>query len=117
MEGSQVGRKRNERGASLVEFALLLPVLVLILFGIIDFGNLYNNYQAVRQGARDGMRQAIVTDPTSASCTIQTGAGGNAPTSGPAKDWICYTKQRIGLGDADTRVKLLWKGPTGNQTA
>ena len=99
-----MGRKRNERGASLVEFALLLPVLVLILFGIIDFGSLYNNYQSVRQGARDGMRQAVVQDP-SASCTPQ---GGNVPASGLARDIICYTKARVGLNAADTRVKILW---------
>jgi hypothetical protein len=111
-----VGHKRNERGASLVEFALLLPILVLILFGIIDFGSLYNNYQSVRQGARDGMRQAIVADPGAppSPCTIQ--AGGNVPASGPAYDWICYTKHRIGLSDSDTRVKLLWKAPAVGAT-
>src|SRR5437870_3643223 len=106
MEGSQVGRKRNERGASLVEFALLLPVLVLLLFGIIDFGNLYNNYQAVRQGARDGMRQAIVADPAGQSCTPQMAT---PPASGtPAYDWICYTKKRVGLDANNTRVKIIW---------
>src|SRR6266568_5978328 len=113
-----MGRHRNERGASLVEFALLLPVLVLILFGIIDFGSLYNNYQAVRQGARDGMRQAIVADPSSgASCTTQGGNVPTSPISNPAHDWICYTKNRVGLGDTNTRVRLLWKAACPTWTA
>ena len=100
----------------MVEFALLLPVLVLLLFGIIDFGSLYNNYQAVRQGARDGMRQAVVADPGAppAACTV---TGGNVPVSGAAYDWICYTKHRVGLSDADTRVRILWKTPAGTDTA
>jgi hypothetical protein len=108
-----VGRKKDERGASLVEFALLLPVLALILFGIIDFGTLYNNYQSVRQGARDSMRQAVVAIPQSPpSCTVQ---GGNVTASGTdAYNLVCYTKARVGLGD-QTRVRILWKGPpSGN---
>ena len=97
-----------------MEFALLLPVLVLILFGIIDFGNLYNNYQAVRQGARDGMRQAVVADPgVQSGCTV---TGGNVPVSGPATDWICYTKRRVGLDQNSTRVRLLWKAPVVGAT-
>jgi len=91
-----------------VEFALLLPVLVLILFGIVDFGNLYNNYQSVRQGARDGMRQAVVADPGAQSGCTTVNAN---VASGPALNWICYTKRRVGLSQTDTRVRLLWKAP------
>jgi hypothetical protein len=102
-----VGHKRNERGASLVEFALLLPILVLILFGIIDFGSLYNNYQSVRQGARDGMRQAVVAMPTGQDCgTLQ----GGASYTGDAYQLICYVKARVGLGNS-TRVRIVWSGP------
>ena len=54
-------KKRNrrhpgERGAALVEFALISPLLFLILAGIIDFSMVFNNYQAVRQGVREGVR-------------------------------------------------------------
>ena len=104
-----MGYKRSERGASLVEFALLLPVLVLILFGIIDFGSLYNNYQSVRQGARDGMRQIVVTMPTTTLPTCTT-TGGNSNDDATAHGVLCYVKQRVGLGDS-TRVRIIWKGP------
>ena len=57
--GSARARSRpGEQGATLVEFAILLPVIVLVVFGIIDFGSLYNDYQSLRQGARDGIRTA-----------------------------------------------------------
>jgi len=111
-----VGIKRKEEGASLVEFALLLPVLVLILFGIIDFGSLYNNYQAVRQGARDGMRQVIVADPAGQSCTLTGGNVSSLSAGNPIYDWMCYTKKRIGLVNNDTRVKIMWTTPAGTDT-
>ncbi len=49
---------RNERGQALTEFALVLPILALLLFGVIQFGIAFNNYitltDAVRAGARKG---------------------------------------------------------------
>jgi Flp pilus assembly protein TadG len=49
---------RNERGQTLVEFALVLPILSLLLLGVIQFGVAFNNYitltDAVRAGARKG---------------------------------------------------------------
>lgn len=49
-------RRRDERGAAVVEFALVLPVLVLFIFGIIEFGRAYSARieltAAVREGAR-----------------------------------------------------------------
>jgi len=118
-----VGRKNDERGATVVEFALLLPVIVLLIFGIIDFGTLYNNYQSVRQGARDGMRQAVVktaVTPTLANCNGSTNTDiqmATRPAAGSAaSNIICYTKQRVGLKPTDTRVSVLWQGPSAQQT-
>jgi Flp pilus assembly protein TadG len=49
---------KNERGQALTEFALVLPILALLLFGVIQFGIAFNNYitltDAVRAGARKG---------------------------------------------------------------
>jgi len=49
-----------ERGASSIEFALILPLLSLIIFAIFQFGLLYNNYLAISHAAREGVRQAAV---------------------------------------------------------
>jgi len=53
-------RCRGENGASLVEFALLAPFLILLLLGIIEFGYLLGEFNDVRHGAREGARIAAV---------------------------------------------------------
>jgi len=73
----------NERGASAVEFALLLPLLMLIVFGIIEFGiGLYRQAvltNASREGARSGIVQCITNCPSmsAAVTTYLTSAGIN----------------------------------------
>jgi Flp pilus assembly protein TadG len=53
----------NERGATAVEFAILLPVLLLILFGIIEFGMIMYGREIVTNAAREGARAGIVQGP------------------------------------------------------
>src|SRR5207249_11200006 len=60
-------RTVGESGASLVEFALIIPLFVLLLFGLIDFGWAYTQYLDVKSGAREGARLAIVDAGTGAS--------------------------------------------------
>ncbi|HUK95840.1 MAG TPA: TadE/TadG family type IV pilus assembly protein [Gaiellaceae bacterium] len=59
---------RPEKGQSLTEFALALPILVLLLFAVIQFGIVFNNYvtltDATRAGARKGAVSRQATDPT-----------------------------------------------------
>jgi len=52
--------RREERGTALVEFALIAPLLFLLLFGIIDFGRALNYYNQVTQLAGQGARAAVV---------------------------------------------------------
>ena len=56
-------RRLNERGASAAEFALLLPVLLTILFGIIEFGMIMYGREVVTNAAREGARAGIVQGP------------------------------------------------------
>jgi Flp pilus assembly protein TadG len=51
---------REERGAAAAEFGLILPVLLLILFGIIEFGRMWNVRQTLTDAAREGARVAAV---------------------------------------------------------
>lgn len=53
---------RNEQGQSLVEFALVLPLLVILLVGILEFGWLYNGQITLTSAAREGARVAAVQD-------------------------------------------------------
>jgi Flp pilus assembly protein TadG len=56
---------RNERGQTMTEFALVLPVLALILFAVIQFGLVFNNYVALTDATRAGARKAAVSRQTS----------------------------------------------------
>jgi len=49
-------RSASERGAELVEFAFILPLLLLVVVGIIDFGFLFRDYEVLTNAAREGAR-------------------------------------------------------------
>jgi Flp pilus assembly protein TadG len=51
---------RNERGAAAVELALVMPILILLLFGIIEFARVWNVRQTMTDAAREGARVAVV---------------------------------------------------------
>lgn len=53
--------RRSERGAAAVEFALVVPFLLLILFGVISYGYMLSFRQALSQGAAEGARAAAVS--------------------------------------------------------
>jgi len=56
-------RKRGEKGASLVEFAMVAPFLILLLFGIIEFAWVFATNLDVKHGAREGARITAVNTP------------------------------------------------------
>jgi hypothetical protein len=96
-------RRGGERGAALVEFAIIAPVFFLLVFGIIDFGATFNDMQSVRQGAREGAREAVVKNyGTDSSCGLN---GTAAAAITDVQFMICQTKNRAGLGDG-LRVKV-----------
>ena len=102
---------RDARGTAVVEFALIFPVLAMLVFGVIDFGRAFflrnNLVSSVREGARFG---AALPDPcstasrtliqarvqqyvtsfggTSVSPTVDTSAGGCSPTAGVVTDVV-----------------------------
>lgn len=51
---------KNNRGQALVEFALILPVLMLLVVGIMEFSLVINQYMIVAEAAREGARSAAV---------------------------------------------------------
>ncbi|MCZ7535755.1 MAG: pilus assembly protein [Acidimicrobiia bacterium] len=78
-------RSRDRRGAALVELAIAVPILFLLLFGVIEFGAAFDKKIALNQGVREGARQAVVTNYTTANL-------------------VSYTKSRIGLNTSKTKV-------------
>jgi Flp pilus assembly protein TadG len=57
-------RFRRNEGQTLVEFALVLPILCLLLFGVIQFGVVFNNYIDLTDAVRAGARKAAVSRQT-----------------------------------------------------
>jgi Flp pilus assembly protein TadG len=54
--------RSNERGAVAVEFALLAPVLIMLLLGIMEFGRAYNVQMSLTNAARESVRSMAISD-------------------------------------------------------
>ena len=57
-------RRSTERGQAVIELALTLPLLLVVVFGIIDFGFMFQRYEAVTNAAREGARLGVLADYT-----------------------------------------------------
>lgn len=75
------GAPEPESGQSMVEFALILPIFVLVVFGILDMGRAAYTYHTLNNAAREGARVAIVDQTLS---TIQDRAASRAVGLGVA---------------------------------
>jgi Flp pilus assembly protein TadG len=75
----------EERGQSMAEFAIVLPILVVFLFGIIQFGILFNNYVTLTDAVRAGARVAAVarqdSDPTGEATAMVRSSAANLDQS------------------------------------
>ena len=83
--------QRDQDGAAAVEFALLLPLLVLLLFGLIQFGIAFNTKIQATNAAREGARMAVV------------GIDNWADVGGGLAFWQAV-QQNAGVGDIDNCV-------------
>jgi Flp pilus assembly protein TadG len=79
---------RNEKGQATTEFAVVLPILVVLLFGIIQFGIAFKDYLSLTDAVRAGARKAAVSrnlsDPVGATRTaVRTAAADLDPAKLP----------------------------------
>jgi Flp pilus assembly protein TadG len=51
---------KNQKGQALVEFTIILPILLIVVMGILEFGIMLNSYLAIENAAREGARAGIV---------------------------------------------------------
>lgn len=71
----------SERGAAAVEFAIVVPVLVMLLLGIVEFSRAYNAQASLSAAAREGVRvMALSNDPVAS----RTAAKNTAVSLNPA---------------------------------
>ena len=89
-------RRRGTSGQTIVEFALVAPLFLLLVFSTIDFGGYFSSRLAVEEAARAGARAAVVQVSSSYSGSAITGA---------------ITAQK-GMAALTTTVDCIWQGTT-----
>jgi Flp pilus assembly protein TadG len=67
-------RRGSERGAALIEFALVFPLLIMLIVGMVTAGSAYNQKLQVTHAAREGARFAATVSPTQAFTNSDTWA-------------------------------------------
>jgi hypothetical protein len=117
---------RRDQGAAAVEFVLVLPVLLVILFGIIDFGRLMHAKLELAEAAREGARAAALVSVDEGRSTIDEIVGGMSsdmdqpydiggcgPTAIPGQDarvtlvyHFSFVTPFLGIGGEDGRLTL-----------
>lgn len=80
---------RDDDGAALVEFAIVLSLFVILVFGIIEFGRAYNAQITLTHATREGVRVLAITQDPDAARAATVGA---ATTLDPAKLSISTTE-------------------------
>lgn len=88
-------------GQSLVEFSLILPILLIMLFAIVDFGRAFYTWNTLSNAAREGARTAAVQGNTAAINTAVTSAMGGLTTTSPTLTRT-YTNVQAAKGNTVT---------------
>jgi Flp pilus assembly protein TadG len=96
-------RAGSDEGASAVEFALVSPILFLLLFGIITFGIVFAQQLSLTNAARQGARVAVVNSDQRTCGELLAEVQGAAGTIGMVGDDVSVTVERVRSGSATTK--------------
>jgi Flp pilus assembly protein TadG len=124
-------RARSEEGVALVEFALILPVLALMLFGMLDFGKAFNYWIDETHLANEGARWAVVNKNPASSGTLQEYIrqqattpelrnGGTTSLPNPLRVCIDFPNGTSNVGDpvhVDVTATYHWLGFIASETS
>ncbi len=118
------GLATDEQGQATVEFALIMPVLLLMVIGIIEIGRGWNVHQVLTDAAREGARTAVVAngnyttstvDSTVRNALVRAALNGYGPNT-----LVTLTGWRVVNGSATVRVqypyRFMFLGPLMNWT-
>jgi Flp pilus assembly protein TadG len=76
----RTARLRDERGATVVEFAFIVPLLIVLVLGIAEFGRAFQVSGTLSAAAREGVRvMALQNDPAAARLAVRTAAPSLSP--------------------------------------
>jgi Flp pilus assembly protein TadG len=109
--GTVFKRRTNESGQAVVEFAVILPVLLMILFAILQFGIVFNNYIQVTAAAREGARKAAVSrslGTAAAETAATTAAKAAAPGLKQTSITVTYPNSPTFAQGSDVTVQVTY---------
>lgn len=100
--GSQLWRDDRQRGAAAVEFALIVPLLLSLVLGVVDFGIAFGQNISIQGAAREAARQGVTQGDVITSAKQARGSLDNTKlqvkftvdtTAGPPASWlsVCAT--------------------------
>jgi Flp pilus assembly protein TadG len=104
-------RRNTDQGQAVVEFAVILPVLLLILFAILQFGVVFNNYIQVTAAAREGARKAAVSrslGTSSAETAATTAAKSAAPGLNQSNITVSFPNNPTFAQGSDVSVQVTY---------
>jgi Flp pilus assembly protein TadG len=91
--------RRRREGQALVEFALIVPIFLLLVLGVFEFGRAWNVYQVLTDAAREGARVAVLANSKTAQQRADTASARiNYNLSQAALDTAAAAKTYAGLG-------------------
>ena len=99
-------RFRSQKGAALLETAIVLPLILMVCVGIFEFGRAYQTWQVLTNAAREGARAAIITGTTDTDVTTRVRnymQGGALPNYATATVTITHN---IALTGSDTATSV-----------
>jgi Flp pilus assembly protein TadG len=88
--------RADSKGQALLEFALILPILLLLVLGIIEFGRAWNLAQLMSDTAREGTRRAVIADPTITEQSVKDFMAGKLESGGVPVSAITITFSETG---------------------
>jgi Flp pilus assembly protein TadG len=102
-------RGGDERGAELIELAIVLPILLVVFAAIVDFGFLFQRYEVITNAAREGARIGVLPDYTQADVTDRVRAYLNSSglNGASANVSVAYSTQTLSSGETVPVVNVI----------
>lgn len=104
-------RLRSERGAELIEFALIFPLLLLLMLGIVDFGFMFQRFEVLTNATREGARISVLpgyadADTIARVCNYLSTGGVPTTTCGTTNPTVVVTNDTLAMGGSAPPLQL-----------
>lgn len=100
---------KDERGQALVEFALILPFLLLFLVGIVEFGRAWNLHQVITDATREAARKSAVWDPAVTADTVRNVAKRAIRTAGVDTSTVTVNVNESSAGSSVVSITVPYR--------